>query len=358
LWYNRPMQLGVLNLIDWYPGAQSQEERYQQVIEEAILAEELGFDSYWIGEHHFSHYICPHPVPLLAAIASRTSRIRLGTGVALAVHHDPVRVAEDYAMLDVISGGRVDLVLGRGLYLQGYQGFNQPYAESRVRQEEAVSIIRGAWTESPFSFEGRFRSVNAIDLQPRPLQQPHPPLWIGGGRGLDSVLFAADAGLNLALPSVLGPAVAFKPLADAYRMRLAEHGRDPASFRISAGQHTYVGATTAEAERDFEAHYMAYMRMIADEVRPEVYAGTELERVAEGVRRSTRSAAYEQMVRTNAKVGAGEALAERICSLYDALKMDHYWSYFSLGGIETPKLFRSMERFAREVMPAVRRHTG
>ena len=275
------MQLGVLNLVDWYPAEHSQEERYRQVIEEAVLAEELGFDTYWIGEHHFSHYICPHPVPLLAAIAARTTRIRLGTGVALGVHHDPIRLAEDYAMLDVISGGRVDLVLGRGLYLQGYQGFNQPYAESRARQEEAARIVRGAWSESPFRFEGRFRTVEGIDLQPKPVQRPHPPIWIGGGRGLDSVLFAADEGLNLALPSVLGPAELFKPLADAYRARLSEHGRDPADFRVSAGQHTYLAATTEVAEREFEPHYMGYMRMIAGEVEPALYAGTELEKVAE-----------------------------------------------------------------------------
>lgn len=352
------MQLGVLNLVDWYPGAHSQEERYRQVVEEAVLAEELGFDTYWIGEHHFSHYICPNPVPLLAAIAARTTRIRLGTGVALGVHHDPVRLAEDYAMLDVISGGRVDLVLGRGLYLQGYRGFNQPYSESRARQEEAVRIVRGAWSESPFHFAGQFRRVDGIDLQPRPVQQPHPPLWIGGGRGLDSVLFAADEGLNLALPSVLGPAELFKPLADAYRARLVEKGHDPAAFRVSAGQHTYVASTTEAAEREFAAHYMGYMEMIAGEVDPALYAGTELERVAEGVRRSTNSASYEKMVRVNAKVGSPESVAERICGLFDALKIDHYWSYFSLGGISTPKLFAEMELFAKAVTPVVRRHCG
>jgi alkanesulfonate monooxygenase SsuD/methylene tetrahydromethanopterin reductase-like flavin-dependent oxidoreductase (luciferase family) len=352
------MQLGILNLVDWYADSMSQSDRYQQVIAEAVLAEELGFDTYWVGEHHFSHYICPHPVPLLAAIAARTSRIRVGTGVTLSPHHDPVRLAEDYAMLDVISGGRLDLVLGRGLYLQGYRGFNQPYSESRPRQEEAARIVRGAWTQSPFSYDGEFRTVEAIDLQPKPVQQPHPPIWIGGGRGLDSVLFAAKEGLNLALPSVLGPAEAFKPVADAYRERLAADGRDPAGFRVSAGQHTYIGESDSAAEAEFEAHYMGYMRMIANEVREDVYAGTELEQVAGAVRKSTHSDIYTKMVRTNAKVGAPGAIAERICSMYDALRMDHYWSYFSLGGISTPKLFASMERFAAQVMPMVRAHAG
>ncbi len=350
------MQFGILNLVDWYPETHTREERYQQVIDEAVFAEELGFDTFWVGEHHFSRYICPHPVPLLAAIAARTKRIRLGTGVALGVHHDPVRLAEDYAMLDVISGGRVDLVLGRGLYLQGYRGFNQPYAESRARQEEAARIVRGAWTQAPFSFEGRFRTVDGIALEPKPVQQPHPPLWIGGGRGLDSVLFAADEGLHLALPSVLGPAEAFEPLATAYRARLVETGRDPTQFHVSAGQHTYIAPTTAQAEQEWEEHYMAYMRMIAGEVPPDLYDGTELEEIGRRLAKSTASASYEKMVRLNAKCGSPESIAERICSLHDVLKMDHYWSYFSLGGISTTKLFRTMELFAKDVIPAVRAH--
>lgn len=350
------MQLGIVNLVDWYPAAHSQEERYRQVIEEAVFAEQLGFDTYWVGEHHFSQYVCPNPVPLLCAIAARTTRIRLGTGVALGVHHHPIRLAEDYAMLDVISGGRVDLVLGRGLYLQGYLGFNQPYSESRARQEECARIVRGAWSEAPFSCAGRFRHVEGIDLQPKPVQQPHPPIWIGGGRGPDSVLFAADEGFHLALPSVLGPAELFAPLAVAYRERLAGLGRDPQAFHVSAGQHTYIAATTAQAEREWEQHYMAYMRLVANELTPELYDGTELEDVARRVRQSTNSDVYDRMVRKNAKCGSPESVAERICSLYDSVGMDHYWSYFSLGEIETPKLFRAMECFARDVMPAVRHH--
>jgi len=352
------MQLGVLNLVDWYSSAATQAERYQQVIEEGVLAEQLGFDTYWVGEHHFSHYICPNPVPLLSAIAARTSRIRLGTGVSLGVHHDPIRLAEDYAMLDVVSGGRVDLVLGRGLYLQGYRGFNQPYAESRQRQEECARIVRGAWTQSPFAYEGAFRSVQSLDLQPKPVQQPHPPLWIAGGRGPDSVLFAADEGLHLALPSVLGPADAFGPLVQVYRERLREAGHDPANFHVSAGQHTYLAATTEQAEAEWEQHYMAYMRLVANEVRPELYDGTELEEVGRRVAQSTNSDIYERMIRRNTKCGSPESVAERICSLYDVVDMDHYWSYFGLGGIDSPKLFRAMELFARDVMPAVRRHTG
>ena len=235
------MQFGVLTLVDTLAnGTMSAEEKYAQVIEEAVFAEQLGFDTFWIGEHHFSNYICPNPVPLLCAIASRTKRIRLGTGVALAAHHDPVHMAEDYAMLDVISGGRVDLVLGRGIYLQGYRGFNQPYDEARPRMEEAVEIIRGAWTQRPFQYDGRFRHVEPIDLQPRPVQQPHPPIWIGGGRGPDSVNYAADQGLHLAMPSVLQPAAGFKGLAESYRARLVQNGRVPRDFQLSAGQHTYI----------------------------------------------------------------------------------------------------------------------
>ena len=150
------MKLGVLTLVDHYPDQMSATERYAQIVDEAVYAEELGFDSFWIGEHHFSQYVCPSPVLLLAAIASRTSRIRLGTGVALAPHHDPIRLAEDYAMLDVLSGGRVDLVLARGAFKAGFDGFNQSMRESKPRLRESATIIKGAWLESPYSHEGEF----------------------------------------------------------------------------------------------------------------------------------------------------------------------------------------------------------
>jgi len=334
----------------------TQEERYRQVVDLAVVAEDLGYDTYWVGEHHFSHYISPHPAILLAAIAARTRRIRIGTSVVLAAHHDPLRLAEDYAMVDVLSGGRLDLVVGRGLFLQGYRGYQVAFESVRGRMEEAIAVLRAAWRESPFSFLGASRVFDRIDLQPRPLQRPHPPIWVAGGRSLDTVEFAAREGLNLALPQLAGPFALFKPAADLFRQRLAESGSDPSTGRLSVGQHTWVAQSTEAAVADWETSYPRYLKMVADEMPAELYDGTELEEVA----RRTRAAVAVPVGRLLEGVsgfGTSEVVAERLCATWDGLRMDHSWACFNLGGLPTNSLAAAMERYAREVIPAVARHT-
>lgn len=351
------MQFGVLDLVDWHPGTMTQQERYQQVIDLAVVAEDLGFDTYWVGEHHFSHYISPHPAVLLAAIASRTSRIRIGTSVVLAAHHDSLRLAEDYAMVDVLSGGRLDLVVGRGLFLQGYRGYQVAFESVRGRLEEAIAVMRHAWQESPFSFTGASRVFDRIELQPRPIQQPHPPIWVAGGRSLDTVEYAAREGLNLALPQLAGPFALFKPAADLYRQRLAESGRKGDTGRLSVGQHAWVAPTREEAVEDWRLSYPRYMQMVADEMPAELYEGTELEEVAARTRSAARVPA-ERLLEGAGGFGEPAAVAERICATWDALQMDHCWGCFNLGGLPTSKLTAAMELYAREVIPLVNRHTN
>ena len=351
------MQFGILDLVDWHPGTMTQQERYQQVIDLAVIAEELGFDTYWVGEHHFSHYISPHPAILLAAIAARTRRIRIGTSVVLAAHHDPLRLAEDYAMVDVISGGRLDLVVGRGLFLQGYRGYQVAFDSVRDRTEEAIAVLRRAWQESPFTFRGASRIFDQIELQPRPLQQPHPPIWVAGGRSLDSVEFAAREGLNLALPQLTGPFALLKPAADLFRRRIAESGSDPPTAQLSVGQHAWVAPSAEVAVDDWRASYPRYIKMVADEMPEELYAGTELEEVA----RRTRAAATvpaEKLLQGLSGFGTPSVVAERICATWDALRMDHCWACFNLGGIPTEKVAKAMELYARDSVPIVARHVG
>jgi alkanesulfonate monooxygenase SsuD/methylene tetrahydromethanopterin reductase-like flavin-dependent oxidoreductase (luciferase family) len=341
-------QFGILDLVDWHAGGPvTQAERFRQVIESAVVAEELGFETFWVGEHHFSHYICSHPAVLLSAIAARTSRIRIGTAVCLAAHHDPVRLAEDYAMADVISQGRLDLVLGRGLFLEGYRGFNMPFGEARSRLEEAAAIIRGAWTTAPFTFEGRYRQVAALEVQPRPVQQPHPPIWIAGGRSPESVAYAAREGFNLALPQIQGPVETYRPVAEAYRS--ATSGR-----LVSAGSHIYVGDDDATAEREFQGPFVRYLAMVAAELREDLYAGTESEEMARRAR-SAPSLDPVRLVRGGTRCGGAERVAGQTVEMIRVLGLDHCWGHFATGGLPQPGVLRSMERFARDVRPAVER---
>lgn len=169
--------------------------------------------------------------------------------------------------------------------------------------------------------------------------------------------FAAREGLNLALPQLAGPFALFKPAANLYRQRLAEAGPVPGSGRLSVGQHTWVAPSATEATADWETSYPRYIKMVADEMPAELYAGTELEEVAKRTR-AAASVPADKLLQGVSGFGTPEVVAERICATWDGLKMDHCWACFNLGGLPTAKLSAAMELYAREVIPSVARHTG
>src|SRR6266545_6361488 len=151
--------------------------RYQETIEQIVYAEELGFDMAWLAELHFnpSFSIMPAPLILAAVLAQRTTRIRLGTAVLLLPLQHPLRIAEEAAVVDLLSQGRVELGVGRGMIAIHFQGFNVPREESRERFEEALTIIKQAWTQETCQFEGRYFHVPETAVVPKPVQKPYPP---------------------------------------------------------------------------------------------------------------------------------------------------------------------------------------
>src|SRR5262245_3622943 len=174
------MRFSLLTLGDNYEHIRSHEQFYHEVIEEAEYAETLGFEGFWVGEHHFqaSQRAFPSPQMLLAAIAQRTKKLRLGTGVSVLPVNDPIRLAEDIAALDLISHGRACFGVGRGYQPHEYAGFNIPMESTKERFWECLEIIRRAWTQESFSYEGKFYHYRDIALLPRPVQKPHPPIWV------------------------------------------------------------------------------------------------------------------------------------------------------------------------------------
>jgi alkanesulfonate monooxygenase SsuD/methylene tetrahydromethanopterin reductase-like flavin-dependent oxidoreductase (luciferase family) len=142
-------------------------------------AEDLGFDSIWPAEHHFTEYgYCASPALSLAAIAAQTRRIRLGTGVVVLPLNHPLRVAEDYAFLDHLSDGRVDLGVGRGYQPLEFQRYGVEQTTTREQFDEALQVIRQAWTDGQVDFAGRHFHFDGVPIRPRPVQQPHPPIWM------------------------------------------------------------------------------------------------------------------------------------------------------------------------------------
>ncbi len=243
----------------------SQQQRHRMIIEGAVAAEQAGFWSASVGEHHFCDYIISAPPVILAAIAERTSTLRVGTAVALGTNNDPIRLAEDYATLDLLSGGRVELVLGRGnLYEHTFTAFGQDPASSRDTYEERVTLLVAALTQTQLDWTGQTRPpFQNFTTQPRPLQRPFP-VWIGGGSSLESVEFAARSALPLMLPGVFGRPGNFVPLVERYRSLWAELGHDPVGCRVGVIAHTYVAPTSQAAQERMKPRMGTYMAWLAE----------------------------------------------------------------------------------------------
>ena len=201
-------------------------ETYHHFADYAVAAEELGFVSVFLTEHHFSGLgAASAPLTLLAHLAGRTTTLRLGTAVTVVPWYNPIMVAEQAATIDVLSLGRVDLGIGKGYRAAELDGFGQSMQESTDRYEEAIEILRRAWSEpGRWSHHGRFWRYNDVLVEPAPVQSPHPPIWVGAGSP-PSLTAAAEQGFKLLLDQVGSFERTGERIA-TYRDRLAELGRD------------------------------------------------------------------------------------------------------------------------------------
>ena len=193
------MKFALFLLGSWTePEASAQSRIFGEMLEQVEYAEELGFDSIWIAEHHSSRYgICPSLMPLLTHIAARTKKIRIGAGVSVLPFYNPIFLAEESAMLDVLSNGRLDFGVGRGSADYEYGNFNIDMDTRDVRTQEALDIILGLWTQSDFSYQGEFYQVRDLTIAPSPVQKPHPPVYMAVSRTPASVDVAVERDLPI-----------------------------------------------------------------------------------------------------------------------------------------------------------------
>jgi len=265
--------LGLTTLGDHLPDPRSgtripEERRFRDFIELGVVAEQLGYAAFHVGEHHFCDYVLSSPTPILAAVAARTSRVRLSTAVSLLPHHDPVRIAEDYATVDVISGGRVELLAGRGVFQGHYAQFGQDAGASEQLLTEAVQLLDRLWTEEHVSWTGTLRPpLHDVTVHPRPRQRPRPAVYLSAS-SLPSVRRAVDLGYPIAIATIsTGPDLP-NELVRSYRKEWAAAGRDPGDARVFLHVHAYVGAGTSREARDqWMPHQLLYLRWVLDNVR-------------------------------------------------------------------------------------------
>ena len=333
---------------------QSHREVYAHALEEARLAEALGFDAVWLAEHHFSVYgICPSLGVLAAALARETRRVRLGTSVVIAPFAHPLRIAEEWAMVDILSDGRLEFGLGRGYQPAEFAGLGISMERTRERFDECMEVIRRAWTHERVSFEGEFYRVADVAVFPKPLQRPHPPLWTAAVSP-DTYRLAAQRGFRILTAPSFTPWDLLVKNYDAYREDWRRtHGSD-AGAEIAMNKIIYVADSSKQAREDVREPIRWFFRtqagLIADaqEVPPDQY------RFYRRVRENLLALTDEQALDQAAIVGDPEEVADKVRAHHEALGITHLMGSFSRGMVDEAKVLRSMRLFGEKVLPHFR----
>ena len=322
--------------------------RYSDVMSQVRLADELGFDMAWLAELHFARRFSVMPAPLLmaSALSQTTQRIMLGTAVNLLPLHHPLRIAEEVATLDVLSGGRAVFGIGRGSNPNHYRGYGIPLEERNARFTEGLDMALRAWTHDQLDYQGQFYQADGIRLEPKPIQQPHPPVYVASN-GADTFPLVGSLGHNiLVTPMIITVAGVSSGLA-VYRETLAEHGHDPSAVKVVVNVPVHVGETPESAKANFAPTVNNYL-------------GT-LRSMQNNSRGSSRASqlTYADIYGELGAVGTPAQVIERLESFHERYNAQEFMCWFNIGGIlSNAAVARSMQLFAAEVIPHFRKRAG
>ena len=328
--------------------------RIDEFLEQAELADRLGYLGYWLAEIHcqprFSVLSAPYVV--LGAAAQRTKRLRLGVAVnTLPVHH-PVQLAEQAALLDLVSHGRMDFAAGGGHpHSRVYECFGADHKQTHHYMEESLVVIRKAWTQETLVFDGRFFNIPEVIVNPKPVQNPAPPFYIATS-SLEGVEVGARMGVNLLLPIHTRTPEQVTEFSKAYWTGLEKNHHDRQELGLLVPMH--LAETTAQARSRAQAGIMSYFKTIAD-MRSE-YIDWLTRRGAELPARLAKTAAgqpmaYDTICAQHAVVGDSEFAVKMLRELAEGTGATHFLVWMNIGSVPHSLVLESMRQFAEEVMP-------
>ena len=317
--------------------------RLREFVDLAVLADQAGLDVFGVGEHHRPDFAISSPPVVLAAIAQATDRIRLTSTVTVLSTADPVKVFEDFATVDLLSGGRAEITAGRGAYTESFPLFGFDLADYDQLFEEKLGLLLAVNRAERVTWRGRHRpSLDDAGVYPRPVQ-PELPVWIAVGGTPASVVRAGRNGLPLYL-AILGQPERFAPLAELYRESAAQEGHDPSALRVGVTSHVHVGATSQGARDTFYPYYSRYIGHNMPSAR-----GRPLPRDAFDAWAGPRGALF---------AGSPQEVVDKILWERELLGHDRFLAQIGLGGLPFAETARAIELLATEVLPAVRRKTS
>ena len=329
------MEIGVYTFaeLDGRPGA----ERMRELLEEVELAEEVGLDVFGVGEHHRQDFLISAPAVTLAAAAARTERIRLTSAVSVLSSDDPVRVFQEFATVDLISGGRAEIMAGRGSFTESFPLFGHDLRDYDALFAEKLELLLAVRESEVVTWSGAHRAaLDGLGVYPRPVQQPLP-VWVAVGGTPESAARAGALGLPLALGIIGGETERFAPFAELHRRAAAAAGHGPLGLSINS--HTYVGDPD-----DFYPGYAALMTRIGRQ-----RGWPPMQRPTFDALRTLRGALV---------VGSVDEVVEKILYQHGHFGHTRFLAQTSVGSLPHDKALRSIELLGREVAPRVREALG
>jgi probable LLM family oxidoreductase len=343
-------EIGVMTLGEITPDQStghtpSAQQRMKETIEAAILADQVGLDVFGVGEHHRSDFFISAPPLVLSAIATRTTQIRLTSAVTVLSSDDPIRVFQDFATLDLISGGRAEIIAGRGSYIESFPLFGyalEDYAELFREKLDALLAIRAEnparWTGGAFTHD-----LSGLDVAPRPVGDL--PIWVGVGGTPASAVHTGTLGLPLALALLLGPVDSFVRTVALYRRAAVEAGHDVEQLRVSVNTGGYVGATSQQAR---DIMYPAF-RVGMMENNHQRGAGFAIPRAALDAQATPDGGLL---------VGSPHEVIDKMMAFHHTYGLDRVILQMGFGGVSQADHLAAIERLGTEVAPVVRREVA
>lgn len=339
------MEIGIYTFVELYPDPMtgetiSAEQRMRNLLEEVELAEQVGLDVFGIGEHHRPDLIVSSPAVVLAAAAARTERIRLTSAVSVISTADPVRVFQDFAQLDLLSGGRAEIMAGRGSFTESFPLFGYDLKEYDDLFDERLRLLIQLREDVHVQWSGEHRAAldGSVGVWPRPVQDPLP-IWVAVGGAPESAFRAGTLGLPMAIAIIGGMPERFAPFAQLHREAAQQAGFDPVP-RLSINSHGYVAETRERAIEESFPYVSSMMNTIG---RERGWAPMTLEQ-------------YEAAatLRGSNFVGSPQDVIDKILFQHEVFGHDRFLAQFSMGTLPHDKLMRSIELFGKEVAPVVR----
>jgi probable LLM family oxidoreductase len=339
------MELGITTFVETTPDpktgiVKSHAERIREVIEEIVLAEEVGLDVYGVGEHHREDYAASAPAVILAAAAARTKKIRLTSAVTVLSSDDPVRVYQNFATVDAISNGRAEIMAGRGSFIESFPLFGYDLRDYDELFEEKLDLLLKICQSEKVTWSGKHRpAINGLGIYPRAVQNPLP-VWIGSGGNPESVARAGYLGLPLVLAIIGGSPLNFRPLVQLYKRAAEKAGHDPSKLPVASHSHGFVAETTEIAAEKFYPSTAYALNKIGRERGWAPYT-----RESYDAARSFNGALY---------CGDPKYVAEKIIHLRKNVGITRFMLHVPVGSMPHDDVMRAIELYGKEVAPIVR----